>query len=39
MDHLDVVLEGDLDDLVAGQVCADRRVLAALANDVSLIGL
>lgn len=39
MDHLSAVLQGNLDNLVASQIRTDRRVLAALANDVRLIGL
>jgi len=39
MDHVDLVLEGNLDDLVGGEVGADGRVLAAGANLVGLVGL
>ena len=39
MDHLGAMLDGNLDDLVAGKICANRCVLAALANDVCLVGL
>jgi hypothetical protein len=39
MDHLSTMLHGNLDDLVAGQVSTDGRVLASLANDVGLVGL
>lgn len=39
MDHLRAVLQGDLDNLVASEISADRGVLAALANDVGLVGL
>jgi hypothetical protein len=39
VDHLGAVLDGNLDDLVAGEIGADRGVLPALANDVCLIGL
>ncbi len=39
MDHLGAMLDGNLDDLVASKVGADRCVLPALANDVRLIGL
>jgi hypothetical protein len=39
MDHLCAVLDSNLDDLVAGEVCTDGGVLAPLANNVSLVGL
>jgi len=39
VDHLGAVVDGNLDDLVASEVGADRSVLPALANDVRLIGL
>ena len=39
MDHLGAVFDGNLDDLVAGEISSNRGVLAALANDVCLIGL
>ena len=39
MDHLSSVLEGDLDDLVAGEIGTHRGVLSSLANDVGLVGL
>lgn len=39
MDQLDVVLQSNLDDLIASQVRADGCVLATLANDVGLVGL
>lgn len=39
VNHLGAVLQGDFDDLVARQISPDRGVLAALANDVGLIGL
>jgi hypothetical protein len=39
MDHVNVVLEGDLDDLVTGEIGTDWSVLSALANDIGLIGL
>lgn len=39
MDHLYTVLDGNFDDLVAGQVGADRGILSTLANDVGLVGL
>lgn len=38
MDHVDVVLEGDLDNLVAGEISSNGRVLAAVADLVGLIG-
>jgi hypothetical protein len=37
MDHVDIVLQCDLDDFVSGQVGSDRSVLAALSNDIGLI--
>lgn len=39
MDHVGAMLQSDLDDLIAGKVGANRGILAALANDVGLIGL
>lgn len=39
MDHLGAMLQCDLDNLVASEISADRGVLAALANDVGLVGL
>jgi len=39
MDHLSAVLNGNLDDLVASKVGANRSVLATLADDIGLIGL
>ncbi len=37
MDHLSAMLDGDLDNLVAGKVSADREcLLPAFANDVML---
>jgi hypothetical protein len=39
MDHVDAVLDGNFDDLVASQVGSDGRVLAAGANLVGLVGL
>lgn len=39
VDHLHAVVDGNFDDLVASQISADRGILAALANDVCLIGL
>jgi hypothetical protein len=39
MDHVDVVLESNVDDLVASQVGPDGGVLAPLANDIGLVGL
>lgn len=39
MDHVDLVLHGNLDDLVAGEVGADGCVLAALADLVGLVCL
>ena len=39
VDHVDVVLDRDLDDLVAGEVSTDGGVLPALPDLVGLIGL
>ncbi len=39
MDHLSTMLQCNLDDLIAGQIGPDRCVLAALADDVGLVGL
>ena len=39
MNQLSAVLNGNLDDLVAGEISSDRGVLASLANDVGFIGL
>jgi hypothetical protein len=39
VDHVDIVLDGNLDDLVAGQVGAHRRILAAPADLVGLVSL
>lgn len=39
MDHLSAMLDRDLDDLVASEVSPDRRVLAALPNDIGFVGL
>lgn len=39
VDHLNTVLEGDLDNLITGQVGADGGILSTLANDVGFIGL
>jgi hypothetical protein len=39
MDHVDLVLEGDLDNLVAGEVSSHGGELAAGANLVGLVGL
>jgi hypothetical protein len=39
MDHVDIVLEGNFDDLVTGQVSSNGRVLSTLANDIGFVGL
>lgn len=39
VDHVDIVFDSDLDDLIDGKIGLDRRVLAALANFVGLIRL
>ena len=39
MNHIHIPLQRNLDNLVAGQVRTDGRVLAALADEVGLVGL
>lgn len=39
MNQLSAVLNGNLDNFVAGEISSDRGVLASLANDVGFIGL
>jgi len=39
MDHLGAMLNGDLDDLVAGKISTNGSVLPALSNHVCLVGL
>ena len=39
VDHLGSVLNGNLDDLVAGEISTNGGVLASLANDVGFVGL
>lgn len=39
MDHVDIVLEGDFDNLVAGEVGADWSVLSSFADNVGFVGL
>lgn len=39
VNHLDAMLFGNLDNLVAGEVSTDGGVLASLADDVGFIGL
>lgn len=39
MNEVDIVLEGDLDDLVTGQVRTDGSVLPSLSDNVGFIGL
>lgn len=39
VNHLRAMLNGDLDNLVAGEVGSDRSVLSALADDICLVGL
>ena len=39
VNHLGTVLNSNLDDLVAGQVSADRSVLPTFANDICFVGL
>jgi hypothetical protein len=39
MDHVNVMLKSNLDDLVSSQIGAHRGILATLANDICLIGL
>ena len=39
VNHLNAMLDGNLDNLVAGKISSHGGVLAALANDVGLVGL
>lgn len=39
VDHLCTVLNGNLDNLVAGEIGSDGGVLATLSNDVGFVGL
>ena len=39
MDHLDAVLDSDLDNLVACEISPHGGVLTSLANDVGFVGL
>ena len=39
MNHVGTMLESNLNDLIASEIGTYRGVLAALANDISLIGL
>lgn len=39
MDHVDIVLDSDFDNLVASKVCSNWGVLSSLSNDVCLVGL
>lgn len=39
MDHLSTVLDGNLDNLIAGQVCPDGGILTTLANYIGFVGL
>lgn len=39
MDHLCAMLDGDLDNLIGGEISSNWGVLSTLANDVCLIGL
>lgn len=39
VDHVDIVFDGDLDNLVDGKIGLDRRVLAAPTNFIGLIRL
>lgn len=39
MDHVDIVFNGDFDNLVAGKVCTNWSVLSSLSNDVRLVSL
>jgi hypothetical protein len=38
MDHLHSMLHGNLDDLVACQICSHRRVLSAFPDNIGFIG-
>jgi hypothetical protein len=39
MDHVHIVLKGDLDDLVTSEIGTDWSILSALANDIGLVSL
>ena len=39
VDHLSTMLDGDLDDFVAGEISSDGGILTTLANDVGFVGL
>jgi len=39
MDHLDAMLQCNLDDFVSRQVGSNRCILSPLANNIGFIGL
>ena len=39
MDHLHAMLQSNLDDFVACQICSNGCILSSLANDIGFIGL
>ena len=39
MNHIDIMLLGNLDDLIAREVGPHRCILPLLANDIGLVGL
>lgn len=39
VDHLGAMVDGNLNDLVGGEISTNGGVLSTLANDVRLIGL
>lgn len=39
MNHVDAVLDGDLDNLVDSKVRLDWCILSALSNGIGLVGL
>jgi hypothetical protein len=39
MDHVNIMLFGNPDDLVASKVCADWGKLAMFANNICFVGL
>jgi hypothetical protein len=39
MNHVDIVLESDFDNLVASKIGTDRCVLSTFANDIGFVGL
>lgn len=39
VNHVDAMLQSNLDDFVAGEVSSDRRILSSLSDNISLVGL